>query len=153
MLYWEDVSEGRVFETGTLTISEKDILEFAEEFDPQPYHLDKEAAKDSIFGELCASGWHMCAVMMRLLADTLNRDEVVSVGSSGVSSLRWFKPVFANDTLRATITVTECLPSDKHSEFGYVKCAIDVKNQDDRKVIAVEMTLMIARRQQENTHV
>jgi acyl dehydratase len=145
MIYWQDIQPGQVYETGALTISEHDIMAFAEEFDPQPYHLNRAAADASIFGGLCASGWHVCALMMRLLADTMKSHDVAMAGSSGVPSLRWFIPVFADDTLTATITVTECHTSAQ-AEFGYVQSAIDVKNQAGRSVIALQTTLMVLHR-------
>ena len=74
--YWQDLRPGERFKTRSITISKQDILEFAADFDPQPYHLNPEAAEGSIFGGLCASGWHVTAVMMRLLTDTFVNDHI-----------------------------------------------------------------------------
>jgi acyl dehydratase len=82
---WQDINPGDSFITDAITISRRDILDFAAEFDPQPYHLDPDAADDSIFGGLCASGWHVTAVMMRLLTDTFALNNINLLGSDGVS--------------------------------------------------------------------
>ena len=104
--YWQDIQPGEQFETGQLEISKQDILEFAAEFDPQPYHLDSDAAADSIFGGLCASGWQVAALMMRLLTDSLHRQALPIAGIAAVPTMRWKMPVFADDTLSARVTVT-----------------------------------------------
>ena len=147
MHYWEEIESGQIYTTGTVTIDGADIVEFAREFDPQPYHLDPEIAAQSIFGGHCASGWQVCALMMRLLADTLTEQSIPAVGSPGVSSLRWLKPVFAGDTLNATINVTDCRESDNHPDYGLIDCAISVSNQHGENVIVLETDIMIARRQ------
>ncbi|MEE4143724.1 MAG: MaoC/PaaZ C-terminal domain-containing protein [Halieaceae bacterium] len=141
--YWQDIEPGEAFSTRSITISKQDILEFAADFDPQPYHLDSEAADASIFGGLCASGWHVTAVMMRLLTDTFNSHRIDLLGSSGVSSLRWRKPVFAGDGLCARITVTEKSPPPANSPYGYIDCDVEVDNQAGDQVIALTTSLMI----------
>lgn len=146
MQHWEDLQVGRVFETGTITISPADIIEFASEFDPQPYHLDPEVARTSIFGGHCASGWQVCALMMRLLADTMTRDKISLLGSPGVSSLRWLKPVFAGDALGASITIKSSSELPGQAEYGIIDCMIDVRNQNSASVIVLDTEIMIARR-------
>ncbi|TQV86187.1 dehydratase [Exilibacterium tricleocarpae] len=141
--YWRDIRPGETFETAAITLSTEDILEFAADFDPQPYHLDNGAAAASIFGGLCASGWHVCAVMMRLLTDTFVAARIDLLGSSGVGALRWRKPVFAGDALSSTITVSECLAPVDKSEFGRIVCAVDVSNQQGDSVITLTTTLLI----------
>lgn len=143
--YWDDIHPGDTFSTHDITISRQDILEFAAEFDPQPYHLDKEAAEQSIFGGLCASGWHVTALMMRLLTDAFNAEHFELLGSRGVPSLRWRKPVFAGDTLRAGIRVESTQPGPEDASFGYVSCDVNVRNQDDESVITLTTALMIGR--------
>lgn len=141
MLYWQDIDTGHCFKAGPLHLSKSDILEFAAEFDPQPFHLNSEAGDESIFGGLCASGWQVCALMMRLLADTLNNEKIVSLGSPGVESLRWLKPVYADDDLNATIKVEEKV---KQGEYGELICQIDVFNQDQAAVMTLRTPIMVA---------
>ncbi|MDH4040773.1 MAG: MaoC family dehydratase [Gammaproteobacteria bacterium] len=141
--YWQDIQPGETFDTESLTISKQDILDFAADFDPQPYHLDSEAAADSIFGGLCASGWHVTALMMRLLTDEFAGRHIELLGSSGVSRLRWRKPVFAGDGLSARITVTEKSPPATDSPFGYIDCDVEVDNQAGDQVIVLTTSLMI----------
>jgi len=151
MQYWEDLSIGQLFETGSITIDAEEIIAFAKQFDPQPYHLDPVVASESIFGGHCASGWQVCALMMRLLADSLNAEDIPSAGSSAVESMRWLKPVFANDTLRATIEIinhrsVESHPHDGLKNYGLINCSIDVKNQHDKSVIVLKSDIMIEKR-------
>ena len=87
--YWQDLEVGETFSTSdSLTLEREDILEFAAEFDPQPYHLDREAAEASIFGGLCASGWQVSAMMMRLLTDTFHQQEIALLGVASVQQMR-----------------------------------------------------------------
>jgi len=143
--FWPDIRQGECFTTDRITVSRREILEFAAEFDPQPYHLDAEAADASIFGGLCASGWHVTALMMRLLTDTFNAQRIDLLGSSGVSGLRWRKPVFAGDTLSAAITVTGHNPPAPESAYGFIDCDVEVDNQQGERVIVLNTSLMIGR--------
>ena len=140
--FWCDIKIGETFDTEGITIDRKDILEFAAEFDPQPYHLDKDAADESIFGGLCASGWHVTAVMMRMLTDVFSNQRIALLGSNAVSSLDWRKPVFAGDTLSSQITVSNKSESDDN-RFGYIDCDVEVVNQKTEPVIRLTTTLMI----------
>ena len=141
--HWSDIQPGETFNTQSIPISRRDILEFAAEFDPQPYHLDPDAADDSIFGGLCASGWHVTALMMRLLTDTFTSQHIDLLGSNGVSNLRWRKPVFADDSLSSVITVKEKSGPDTGAPFGYIDCDVDVSNQHGDSVIVLTTSLMI----------
>ena len=141
--FWPDVQPGDTFATEGITISRRDILEFAADFDPQPYHLDPDAAEASIFGGLCASGWHVTAVMMRLLTDEFLSQGIDLLGSSGVSSLRWKKPVFAGDTLASDIAVTGKSPSGSDDRYGYIECDVNVRNQHGDSVILLSTSLLI----------
>jgi acyl dehydratase len=150
--YWQDIQPGETFATRSITISKQDILEFAADFDPQPYHLDSEAADASIFGGLCASGWHVTAVMMRLLTDTFNSGQIDLLGSSGVSRFRWRKTVFAGDSLSARITVRKKSSPAATSPFGYVDCDVEVDNQAGDQVIVLTTSLMIGSAQEAAAH-
>jgi acyl dehydratase len=143
--HWQDIEPGESFDTDSITISRREILDFAADFDPQPYHLDSEAAEASIFGGLCASGWHVTALMMRLLTDTFGTEHIDLLGSNGVSALRWSKPVYAGDTLRAQIEVKDKSASSGDPRFGYIDCDVTVLNQHDKRVINLTTSLMIGR--------
>jgi len=143
--YWQDIEPGESFDTDPITISKRDILEFAADFDPQPYHLDSEAAEASIFGGLCASGWHVTALMMRLLTDTFVSGHIDLLGSNGVSHLRWSKPVYAGDALCAHIRVTDKPAASGDPRFGYIECEVSVTNQHGKRVIDLSTSLLIGR--------
>lgn len=143
MIFWDDLKTGQKFETDTLTLSAQDIIDYAKDFDPQPYHLDPVVAEQSIFGGHCASGWQVCALMMRLFVDTMNREGISSSGSSGVESLRWFMPVFADDSLGANITITDRQLSDQHDGYGTCDCTVDVFNQNGKSVIKLDTNVLI----------
>ncbi len=96
--YFEDLQEGAIIELGSKIITEKEIIDFAQEFDPQPFHIDPEAAKSSFYGGLIASGWHTVSIYMRLLVDNF-LNQTVSLGSPGLDNLRWLKPVRPGDSL------------------------------------------------------
>jgi acyl dehydratase len=142
-LHWSDIQPGDTFKTESITISRQEILDFAADFDPQPYHLNPEAADNSIFGGLCASGWHVTAVMMRLLTDAFTAENIDLLGSNGVSNLRWRKPVFAEDSLLSTITVRQKTPAETDSRYSYIDCDVEVDNQHGVQVIALTTSLMI----------
>jgi acyl dehydratase len=141
--YWQDVEPGESFYTESITISKQEILDFAADFDPQPYHLNSEAAEASIFGGLCASGWHVTALMMRLLTDEFATRRIELLGSNGVSRLRWRKPVFAGDGLSARIFVRDKSPPANDTRFGYINCDVEVDNQAGEQVIVLTTSLMI----------
>jgi acyl dehydratase len=148
MKYWDDLSVGSSFKTGTITIDAAAIIEYAKDFDPQPYHLDPVVAEKSIFGGHCASGWQVCALMMRLFIDTLRREGIPTAGSTGVESLRWYAPVFANDTLHATIDVLKLTRPDDQSDrqsgaHGEMHCTVCVYNQLDARVIKLDTCMLV----------
>jgi len=134
--YWEDFAPGRVFESGTRTLSEEDILRFAREWDPQTYHTDAEAARRSPFGGLIASGWQTAAVCMRLMCDSYLL-ETSCVGSPGLDELRWTKPVRPGDTLRMRSTVIESAPSGKQPNRGTVVFRWEILNQNGEVALSM----------------
>ena len=145
MRYYEDFAEGQVHELGEVTVSEAEILEFARKFDPQPFHVDREAAKRSMFGGLIASGWHTGSIYMSLLVRGLLR-EAASLGSAGVDEMRWLKPVRPGDTLRARMTVVSMKPSSRHPERGTIFTLGEMFNQQGERVFFVRSSGMFARR-------
>jgi len=145
MRYFEDFSEGQVFELGEQQITEEEILEFARKFDAQPFHVDREKAARSMYGGLIASGWHTGSIYMSLLVGGLLRDSA-SLGSAGVDELRWLKPVRPGDTLRARLTVTSLKASAKHPDRGIVFNLGELFNQRGEKVMFVRSSGMFARK-------
>lgn len=134
--YFEDFQVGESVELGSTRVTAEEIVAFARQFDPQPFHLDPERAKESLFGGLVASGWHTAALYMRLLADGLLND-TPSLGSPGVDELRWLQPVRPGDTLRARFTVLECRPSRSRPGMGIVRSRGEVWNQHDEMVMSL----------------
>lgn len=122
-----------------------EILAFAREFDPQPFHLDEAAARRTIYGGLLASGWHTAAILMRLMWETYLKD-TASMGSPGVEEVRWLKPVRPGDTLRARFTVTDARPSRSRPDRGVVTSLSEVLNQHGEVVMTVRGLSMFARR-------
>lgn len=145
MRYLEDFSEGQVFELGEETIREQEIIDFARRFDAQPFHVDAEAAKSSIYGGLIASGWHTGSLFMGMLVRGLLH-EVASLGAGGLDELRWLKPVRPGDTLRGRLTVLGKRPSSKHRDRGLLTCLGELFNQHGERVLMIRWSAMIARR-------
>jgi acyl dehydratase len=143
--YFEDFHVGDTFDLGSIQVTEEEILAFARQFDPQPFHIDPERAKDSIFHGLVASGWHTSALFMRLLVDGLLQ-ETISIGSPGVDELRWRNPVRPGDHLRATLTVLECNPSRSRPNMGVVRSACEMFNQKDEVVLTLSGIHFFGRR-------
>src|SRR5215467_8239191 len=128
MRYLEDFTEGQVIDLGEETIREQEILDFARRFDAQPFHVDPEAAKKSIYGGLIASGWHTGSFFMGLLVRGLIHD-VASLGAGGIDELRWQKPVRPGDRLRAKLTVAGVRNSTRHADRGLVSLVGEMFNQ------------------------
>ena len=128
--YWEDFSPGQVREGGSVTLSEEEIIEFASKYDPQPFHVDRELAKQSVFGGLIASGWHTASIYMRMLCD-LYLLETAGLGSPGIDELRWVKPVRPGDTLRGRAEVLGVRPSSKGGR-GFVNFKCEIFRGDDK---------------------
>ncbi|KAB2837830.1 MAG: MaoC family dehydratase [Burkholderiales bacterium] len=143
--YWEDFPVGQVTEFGGITLSEDDIVRFAREFDPQPFHIDAEAAKHSMFGGLIASGWHTCSLAMRMMCDAYLL-EAASLGSPGVDNIRWLKPVRPGDTLRVRCVVLEARPLESKPHVGLVRNRWEVLNQHGEEVMQMEGYGMFKRR-------
>jgi acyl dehydratase len=127
--YFEDLAPGTVLEFGYVDVSAAEIIEFGRRFDPQPFHVDPEAAKESLFGGLCASGWHTASMMMRLWVENYLAPEA-SLGSPGVDELRWHRPVFPGDRLSCRIEVLTATPSRSRPFMGSVRSKCEVLNQD-----------------------
>jgi acyl dehydratase len=146
--YWEDMYAGRVIELGERKVTREEIIEFARQYDPQPFHTDEAAAKQSLYGGLIASGWHTCALMMRMLYDGV-LIRAASLGSPGVDSVRWLKPVRPGDALRARMTIVEARPSRSKPDRGTINSKWEVFNQNDELVMTMEGMGMYRRRPSE----
>jgi acyl dehydratase len=143
--YWEDLQPGTRLELGSVTPTADDIKQFASQFDPQPFHLDEEAGRQSVFGGLCASGWHTCAMAMRLTVDNFLRDSS-SMGSPGLEKLSWLNPVFPGDTLSLHHTILESRPLRSKPDIGLVRSVWEMDNQRGEKVLHMEGYGMFRRR-------
>jgi acyl dehydratase len=147
--YFEDLEVGATYELdGTYEVTEDEVLEFAEKYDPQPFHTDKEAAKDSIFGSLAASGWHTASICMRLLVDGF-LDAETSMGARGIDDLQWKKPVYPGDTLHADVEILEKRVSESRPEMGHVRSKLTGYNDDGEAVIEWKADGMFRRREAE----
>jgi len=136
-LYWEDFLPGETVEIGRHTFEESEMLEFARQFDPQPFHTDPEAAKQSFFGGLIASGWHTCAIGMRLMVQHyIGRS--ASAGSPGVDNIRWLAPVRPGDTITYRRVILESRPSASKPGLGLVRSRSEALNQRGEMVMTME---------------
>ena len=145
MNYFEDFKAGMVHELGGRVVTLDEIVRFAREFDPQPFHLDEAAAKRTPFGGIIASGWHTAAIVQRLVVDAFVNTSA-SLGSPGVDELRWLKPVRPGDTLRVRSEVTEMIPSRTKTDRGTIKVTYTVTNQKDDVVMTMKAAGLIGRR-------
>jgi acyl dehydratase len=135
-LYWEDLHPGNVHELGSRAVSEEEIVAFARQWDPQPFHVDPEAAKGSPFGGLIASGWHTGAMWMRLYVDSLLGGDA-AMGSRGIEELRWLAPVRPGDTLQGRLTVLDAAPSERRPDRGTVRIRGEMVNQEGVTVMSM----------------
>ena len=145
MRYWEDFAIGDSTDFGPVTVSEEEIVEFATRFDPQPFHVDAEAAAQTPFGGLIASGWHTTALFMGMFVRAVLLDSA-SLGSPGVEEIRWTAPVRPGDTLTGRTTITDVQPSAKNPKRGTVFTTNEVFNQDGALVLTLKARGFFARR-------
>ncbi len=143
--YLEDFPAGERRRLGSRTITEDEIVRFARDFDPQPFHIDRAAAEASMYRGLIASGWHTCALAMRMLCDAYLL-AAASLGSPGVDEIRWLKPVRPNDTLTVYSTVLESRVSRSKPDRGVIFTEVDVRNQRDEIVLTMRSMGLILRR-------
>jgi acyl dehydratase len=144
-LFWEDFKTGEVHVMGSHTFTAEEIISFANQFDPQPIHVDPEAAKASFFGGLIASGWHTCAVGMRFAVDTyINAG--VSLGSPGLDNIRWLKPVRPGDRITYRRITLATRPSNSLPGVGLMQGRIEAVNQNGEIVMTNEGWGLFGRR-------
>jgi acyl dehydratase len=134
LVHWEDVPVGEPVTFGHKAVTREEIIEFAGAFDPQPFHLDDEAAATSVIGSLCASGWHSCAMMMRMVADdVLNKS--ASLGSPGMEEVKWLKPVFPGDELSGRHTCLSKRVLSSRPDVGLCRMLFEMLNQQSEVVM------------------
>ncbi|WP_188259957.1 MaoC family dehydratase [Azospirillum tabaci] len=145
MRYLDDLSPGDRFTGGPVTVTEEDIVAFARQFDPQPFHLDPEAARDSVFGGLAASGWHTAGLTMRMIVtgDGALADGFVGMG---VEDIRWPKPTRPGDVLRIESEILEVRVSAKRPDRGIARVRTTTLNQDGETVQQMTANLLVPRR-------
>jgi len=144
--YFEDYTAGHVYELGTVTVSEAEIIDFARQFDPQYFHIDPEKAKSSRFGGIIASGWHTIGVTMRLYVDHF-LSHVASLASPGIDEIRWPNPVRPGDILKVRVSVLEARPSGSKPDRGVVRARIEAINQRDEQVLSMIGISILGRRE------
>lgn len=137
VLYWEDFAPGEVLEIGRHTFTEEEIIAFATQFDPQPFHTDPEAARGTFYGGLIASGWHTCAIGMRLMVQSYI-GRAASAGSPGVDNIRWLGPVRPGDTITYRRRILEARPSGSRPGIGLVRSRSEAVNQHGETVMTMD---------------
>lgn len=148
MYYFEDFRVGDAFDLGNTTVTEEEIVAFAQHYDPQPFHVSPELAQKSPFGGLIASGWQTIALFMRLFVDVI-LNNAISLASPGADEIRWLKPVYPGDALSARLTVVESTPSRSRPEMGIVRFKWEMLNQADERVLTLQSTHFLGRKPQE----
>jgi acyl dehydratase len=143
--YFEDFATGQEYPFGPHTVTRAEIVAFAAEFDPQPFHLDERAAADSMLGGLAASGWHTCALFMRMVALGWLNDSA-SMGSPGIDSLKWRRPVRPGDVLSGRSIVLGTRASNSKPDRGFLQMRHEVMNGRNEIVMLIEHSIMIGRR-------
>ena len=149
LLYFEDLEIGTKASFGRYEVTREEVLEFAAKYDPQPFHLSDEAAAKTHFGRISASGWHTCAMTMRMLVDNITARKQAGLGSPGQDELRWHRPVYPGDVLRVETELLEKTRSRSRPEMGSFKSIVTVLNQNDEKVMTFRSIGLIAVRNPE----
>jgi acyl dehydratase len=142
---WEDLTVGRVIETGARSITAEEIKAFAVLYDPQDMHIDEEAARHTMMGGLCASGWHTACLMFRMIYDSWLHDSS-SMGSPGIDEIRWHKPVRPGETLIARVTVLERRISKSKPDRGFTTCLFEVFTAPDTCVMTLKSSFILGLR-------
>ena len=151
MQFYEDIAVGQKSAFGHYEVTREEVIDFARKYDPQPFHLDDEAAAKTHFGRISASGWHTCAMTMSMLVANLTANKQAGLGSPGVDELRWKKPVYPGDTLRCETEVIEKRRSASRPEMGVYRSRVRVLNPDDLPVMTFISNGLIRTRDPEGT--
>lgn len=148
-VHLEDLEIGRVVALGSTSVTREEIIAYAQAFDPQTFHLDEEAAKASMIGRLCASGWHSCCILMRLVADGFLLD-AASLGSPGMDEVRWLKPVFPDDRLSGRFTCLAKRELRSRPGIGLATMLFELTNGDGEVVMTWNTSQLLALRNRGN---
>ena len=151
MKFYEDIEVGTTNAFGRYEVTREEVMEFASRYDPQPFHLDDDAAAQTHFGRLSASGWHTCSMTMAMMVENMKDEKSAGLGSPGVDSLRWKKPVYPGDTLRCETEIIEKRRSASRPEMGIFKSRIRTFNQDDEMVLEMVSNGLIRTRDPEGS--
>jgi len=146
MKFYEDIQVGDRREFGKYEVTREEVTDFARKYDPQPFHLDDDAAAATHFGRLSASGWHTCSMTMAMMVENMKTEKSAGLGSPGVDQLRWKKPVYPGDTLRCETEIIEKRRSASRPEMGIFKSRIRTFNQDGDMVLEMVSNALIATR-------
>ena len=146
MRYWEDMEVGAETTFGSYEVTREEVLEFARKYDPQPFHLSDEAAAQTHFGRIAASGWHTCAMTMAVIARHVVASDQAGLGSPGVDELRWLKPVYPGDTLTVRGRIVDTTPSRSKPEMASIRTLTIVTNQDEVPVMTFTSIVLMRRR-------
>ena len=144
-MYFDDMAVGFRYETGTRTLTQDEIVEFARQWDAQPFHIDEEAAKASPYGRIIASGFHTLLTAFNLTLEASDWSDS-SMGSPGMENIRWSQPVYPGDTLRVRAEVVKATPSRSKPDRGFVDVDYEIANQDDAVVASYRATHILRRR-------
>ena len=145
-LHWEDFKPGAVAVYGPRLVTREEIVAFAAEFDPQPMHLDEAAASATLLGGLGASGWQICCLLMRMIADGFLLDST-SMGAPGIDEVRWLKPLPPGTQIRVRATVLDMRASNSRPEMGFVKFHYEVLDDQDAVLTTMVCSTMLVRRE------
>lgn len=146
MQYFEDIEVGGKASFGRYDVTRDEVIAFAQKYDPQPFHLSDEAAAETHFGRLAASGWHTCAMTMKMLVDEWTQDGHFSLGGNAVDELRWTKPVYPGDVLSVEAEVIDKREPRSRPDMGFVTYQMTVFNQKDEPVMTMKVTNMQPRK-------
>ncbi len=146
MIYFEDLEVGKETLFGHYEVTREEVVEFATKYDPQPFHLSDEAAAQTHFGRLAASGWHTAAMTMAVIVRAITADRQAGLGSPGVDELRWIKPVYPGDRLTVRGTIVEKTPSRSKPDIGSFRTQTVVSNQDGADVMRFTSIVLMRRR-------
>ena len=146
MIYFEDLVVGEESHFGSYDVTREEVLDFARKYDPQPFHLDDEAAAKTHFGRIAASGWHTTAMTMAVIARAVVAEDQAGLGSPGIDELRWLKPVYPGDRISVRGTIIDKTPSRSRPDIGSFRTETIVSNQDGVDVMRFTSIVLIRRR-------
>ena len=144
--YWEDFQPGAVAIYGPRLVTREEIVAFAAEFDPQPMHLDEAAASATLLGGLAASGWHVCSLLMRVIADGFIVDSS-SMGAPGITELRWLRPLRPDTQIRVRVTVLDRRASKSRPDMGLTTLRYEMIDGGDADIVVMTVPTMFGRRE------